>query len=130
MIGHHICNTYTDVLAVRHFRGKCLIVILIFFSKAGGNCAFVIFVIFQKFQHKEENIQHAFQQRWKMSFSYNGNFSKIGGKSLDEITSEGGKTTWNKTFQQKPAKAIGHNQLSLSTLCSLIANFNLPIVSE
>jgi hypothetical protein len=31
-----------------------------------------------------------------LSVSHNGNFSKIGGKSLAEITSEGGKTTWNK----------------------------------
>ena len=70
------------------------------FSKIGGKCALVILVIFQKYLHKEENVQYAiwlfFQQRWKLSFSHNGNFSKIGGKSLAEISSEGGKTTRNK----------------------------------
>ena len=80
--------------------GKCVKVMLSIFSKTGGNCALVILVIFQKYLHKEENVQYAiwlfFQQRWKLSFSHNGNFSKIGGKYLAEITSEGGKTTWNK----------------------------------
>ena len=80
--------------------GKCVKVMLSIFSKTGGNCALVILVIFQKYLHKEENVQYAiwlfFQQRWKLSFSHNGNFSKIGGKSLAEISSEGGKTTRNK----------------------------------
>ena len=79
---------------------KCVKVMLHIFSKTGGNCALVILVIFQKYLHKEENVQYAiwlfFQQRWKLSFSHNGNFSKIGGKYLAEITSEGGKTTRNK----------------------------------
>ena len=70
-----------------------------FFKKRWKLC-FVILVMFQKYLNKEENVQYAiwlfFQQRWKLSFSHNGNFSKIGGKYLAEITSEGGKTTWNK----------------------------------
>ena len=86
--------------------------------KMGGKCTTVILANFQNGRkmsychpgkisktvfenlHKEENVQYAiwlfFQQRWKLSFSHNGNFSKIGGKYLAEITSEGGKTTWNK----------------------------------
>ena len=50
------------------------------FSKIGGKCALVILVIFQKYLHKEENVQYAiwlfFQQRWKLSFSHNGKFFK------------------------------------------------------
>ena len=90
--------SYTDNFSKRG--GKCVKVMLSIFSKTGGNCALVILVIFQKYLHKEENVQYAiwlfFQQRWKLSFSHNGNFSKTGGKYLAEITSEGGKTTWNK----------------------------------
>ena len=71
-----------------------------YFFKNRRKLCFVILVIFQKYLHKEENVQYAiwlfFHQRWKLSFSHNGNFSKIGGKYLAEITSEGGKTTWNK----------------------------------
>ena len=90
--------SYTDNFS--KIGGKCVTVMLSIFSKTGGNCALVILVIFQKYLHKEENVQYAiwlfFHQRWKLSFSHNGNFSKIGGKYLAEITSEGGKTTWNK----------------------------------
>ena len=39
--------------------GKCVKVMLSIFSKRGGNCALVILVIFQKYLHKEENVQYA-----------------------------------------------------------------------
>ena len=53
-----------------------------------------------KFSNWEENVRlsswQIFKNGRKMSNCHSGKFSKMGGKSLAEITSEGGKTTRNK----------------------------------
>ena len=96
------------------------------FSKTGGKCLTVILANFQKreeivrlsswqifkngwkisdcnpgkFSNWEENVRlsswQIFKNGRKMSNCLSGKFSKMGGKSLAEITSEGGKTTRNK----------------------------------
>ena len=95
-------------------------------SKTGGKCPTVILANFQKreeivrlsswqifkngwkisdcnpgkFSNWEENVRlsswQIFKNGRKMSNCHSGKFSKMGGKSLAEITSEGGKTTRNK----------------------------------
>ena len=65
--------------------------------KTEGKCPTVILANFQK---QEENVRlsswQIFKNGRKMSNCHSGKFSKMGGKSLAEITSEGGKTTRNK----------------------------------
>jgi hypothetical protein len=91
--------------------GKCPIVILANFQKQGEKVRLSSWQMFKngwkmsdcppvKFSKWEENVRlsswQIFKNGRKMSNCHSGKFSKMGGKSLAEITSEGGKTTRNK----------------------------------